>query len=309
MNRNNKELSKLLKIDELFSFYSKIGDSINNDIDLYSSGYDAVSRDNSIILLKKCGYINEEDESLSKTKIFDNTDSFSSELLKSLRIIYSNEIIDNILSLDKKYDETRGLFFIPSNKVDLHLSGLVMLLEDLGFLQILTNRIYILDETEAKKIASRTNEKGSKKLISIIELEHSLAIKKELGEIGEQKALEYELSLLEKLNISKTPKIISDVDVSAGYDLVSFLGTNSISYDKFIEVKSCQDKTCTFYLSQNELKTAKDKGSSYYLYLYIRETDEIIIINNPYEKIILSENWAKEPQIYKIHRTIDGDII
>ncbi len=52
-----------------------------------------------------------------------------------------------------------------------------------------------------------------------------------------------------------------------------------------------------------------EKGESYYLYIYVRESDEIIIIQDPYKRVFLSDEWAKEPQVYKIHKTIDGDIV
>lgn len=309
MKQENNELSKLLKLDNLYSLYSKVGDSINNDIDLHNSGYDLVSRENSITLLKKCNFISEEDELYIKTRILNDIDNFSTELLKTIRVIYLDEITNNIFSLEKKYDEKRGVFYIPANKVNLRISGLVMLLDDLNFIQILANRIYILDEEEAKKAAARLDTKNTRKLISVLELEQGLAIKKILGELGEQKALEYEVNLLLKQNIEKTPKIISDVDVSAGYDMVSFLSPESESFDKYIEVKSCQDMNQQFYLSSNELKVAKEKGDSYFIYIYVREKDEIIVIRNPYQRILLSEEWAKEPQIYRIHKIINGDII
>lgn len=308
MNQENNELSKLLDLDSLFSLFLKIGDSINNDIDLNNSGYDPISRNNSIILFEKCELVRVEDELFLKTKDIISIDRFSEELLKMVRIIYS-DVIGEILALDKKYDENRDLFYVSRNKVDLKYSGLIMLLDDLSFIQVLGNRVYIFNEELAKKISSEHRESNRKKMISLVELEDGLAIKKILGEIGEKKALEYEKKILEEQGIQKEPKIISDVDVSAGYDLVSYLGVESESFDKYIEVKSCQDKKQSFYLSQNELRVAKEKGESYYLYIYIRESDEIIIINNPYKRIFLSDEWAKEPQVYKIHKTIDGDIV
>ncbi len=91
--------------------------------------------------------------------------------------------------------------------------------------------------------------------------------------------------------------------------MVSYLSAESESFDKYIEVKSCQDKKQSFYFSQNELRVAMEKGESYYLYIYVRESDEIIIIQDPYKRVFLSDEWAKEPQVYKIHKTIDGDIV
>ena len=308
MNQENSELSKLLSLDQLYLFYKRIGESINNDIDLANSEFDPVSRDNSMVLLKKCGLIAEEDELYLKAKYFDNIDSFSSELLKSIRIIYAYELSD-ILSKEKKYDEDRNLFYIYRNRIVLQNAGLLMLLNDLAFVQILSNKVYIFDEEIIKKNSPTSSTGKSRRIISLVELEHELSIRKEYGELGERKAFDFEIKLLQERNIQGSPKLISDVDVSAGYDMVSFLNPESKSYDKFIEVKSCQDMNQQFYLSSNELRVAKEKGDSYFIYIYVREKDEIVVIRNPYQRIFLSEEWAKEPQIYRIHRIIGGDLI
>lgn len=298
--KRDSELSKLFNLDELYLFYSMIGETLNTDIDLQNSGFDRYIQSNTIILLEKCDFIRQVDDIFIKNKQYNDIDSFSVNLLDNLQIIYSDSIAE-ILSLDKKYDENRDLFYLSKNKVDTKYSGLLMLLDDLSFLQIISRKVYILSKKEIRKIS--TDISRSKKLISIIELEQSLVIKKELGEIAERKALEYELSLLNKCGISGKPKIISHIDASAGYDMVSYFDKGSVIYDKFIEVKSCQNETQHFYLSSNELTTAKEKGDSYYIYLYIRDTDEIIPIRNPYKQIYLSETWAKEPQIYKIYKS------
>lgn len=308
MKQDNNELTKLLSLDHLYSLYSRIGDSINNDIDLYGGGYDPDSRDNSITLLKKCGLVAEEDEAFFKTKSISDIDRFAAELLKNIRVVYPKTISD-IFALEKKYDENRGLFYIPQNKIDLQVSGLLMLLHDLNFVQVLSGKVYIFDEAEIKKFLPESYSASSKRMISLIELEHELAIKKAVGELGEKKALEYEKRLLTTLGIDGVPKIISSIDVGAGYDMVSFLGPESTSYDKYIEVKSCQDMKQAFYISNNELKVAKEKGGSYYLYIYVREEDKIVVINNPYEKVFLSSEWAKESQIYRIHKIIGGDLV
>jgi hypothetical protein len=109
----------------------------------------------------------------------------------------------------------------------------------------------------------------------------------------------------EKRRLSTHPKLetiqrISDYDVAAGYDVVSYESMDSLTYDRFIEVKSCAiDRR--FYWSKNEVAQARIKRGQYFLYLVdpekMREAGyEPMMIQNPYENIFLDQSWAREPQ-------------
>lgn len=54
--------------------------------------------------------------------------------------------------------------------------------------------------------------------------------------------------------------------MGAGYDILSFNSATSLSYDRFIEVKSFHGKP-HFYWSSNEKNTSELWGDKYYLYL------------------------------------------
>ena len=300
MKQGTDELSMLLNLDDLYTLYTKIGESINNDIDLNNSGYSFIPRRNSFCLLKKCEFIAEEDGIFYKKRIFNNLDAFSTALLKEIKVVYVEDI-DGILSTDKRYDEESNLFYIPFNSIDFNKAGLIMLLSELNYFKKQERYIYLLDEQRLKTY-SRKDSLTAKKQITLIELKDNLVLREQLGENGETKALEYEKSLLMKQNIQKEPKIISGIDVGAGYDMVSYLSTNSQEFDKFIEVKNCKDMNLRFYITINEINAAREKGDSYFLYLYIRSSDQIISVRNPYQHIIESNGWVKESQIYKIHK-------
>ena len=55
---------------------------------------------------------------------------------------------------------------------------------------------------------------------------------------------------------------ISEVDVTAGYDIISYNSIKSKETDRFIEVKA--RSSSGFYWSKNEYETAKLKGEPYY---------------------------------------------
>jgi hypothetical protein len=92
---------------------------------------------------------------------------------------------------------------------------------------------------------------------------------------------------------------ISDLNVGAGYDVVSLISDDSNRIDKFIEVKSYQGKKPYFYWSKNEVRKANEIQENYFLYLVNR--DEIdskeyspVMISNPYSEVFDSLNWKKE---------------
>ena len=139
---------------------------------------------------------------------------------------------------------------------------------------------------------------------SLDQLKNKLLRQEERGYAAEQFVLQYELKRLEgHPNINKV-KIISQLDVNAGYDIVSYDSLDSTKVDRFIEVKS-YSKSYGFYWTSNELNVAKEKENSYNLYIvdskkinsenYVPE-----IYNNPFNSIFNSEKWKKKEKVYYI---------
>lgn len=121
-------------------------------------------------------------------------------------------------------------------------------------------------------------------------------------------AEEYVLELERKRLPGKAYKIkrISDFDVSAGYDIVSYNGQDSVIYDRFIEVKCFMGKP-HFYWSENESDVARIKGEKYVLCLvdYLRMGEEDYVpeyIVNPYEYIFSDDTWLVNTASYKIQK-------
>lgn len=297
------KLDKLLPVENLHTLYISLGQSLKTNIDVNNLNYDSLSINNSIKLLLNIGFISLRFGRYSKKiKVKNNSlVNFKKEILLRLIINYSKEFND-IFNNDLSYEEHSTLYFIKRNSIPLDLSGFLMLLSGLEIVLISNNNVYIknidfiLDFHKVKL----TNRRS----MTIIELKNQLIIKDELGNEAELFALDLEKSILKKQQIDKIPQIISKFDVSAGYDIVSFLKNDSIVPDKFIEVKSCSDDKYKFYISKNEIKTARNKGDSYFLYLYNRKNNKFRIIKNPYERVINNNNWAKESEIIEVHSII-----
>ncbi len=101
-------------------------------------------------------------------------------------------------------------------------------------------------------------------------------------------------------------KRISDFDVSAGYDIVSFEREGTEHYDRFIEVK-CYIGSPHFYWSENESDVAKIKAEKYVLCLvdYTRIGEpgyQPTYIRNPYETIFEGDEWLVNAVSYRVQK-------
>lgn len=152
------------------------------------------------------------------------------------------------------------------------------------------------------------------KFCSIYKRKHSLEeLKKRqeeneiAGEKAEKYTFSYEQHRIKGKNADKIKKI-SNIDVSAGYDILSFQDENSTTFDRFIEVKAIAENI-SFYWSRNELEVAKLLGENYYLYLIeLRKINNInympIIIRNPALTIMKSTDWLIESESYHIRKVL-----
>lgn len=101
-------------------------------------------------------------------------------------------------------------------------------------------------------------------------------------------------------------KRISDFDVAAGYDIVSYENNETEHYDRFIEVK-CYMGSLHFFWSENESDVARIKADKYILclvdYLRMGEPEyQPEFIRNPYETIFNSDEWLVNASSYRIQK-------
>ena len=138
--------------------------------------------------------------------------------------------------------------------------------------------------------------------VSLEELEARLAENKEIGELGEQLAIEKEKERLEKegrIDLAYDIKQVSVTDVYAGFDLKSYNDKNSqlAKHDRVIEVKSTRSSSPRFYWSSNEVKKAKSIRKNYWIYLWTSvesENRQLRMIQNPYDKFFVKNKEKPE---------------
>lgn len=149
-------------------------------------------------------------------------------------------------------------------------------------------------------------QKFSQKLRTTFTLEQlRIKIEKDsiAGEKAEAFAFEFEKKRLQEPLSSKV-RIISSLDVSAGYDILSFDSDESVEFDRFIEVKASK-RGNDFFWSSNEYEFAKLKGNQYFLYLVdlskINDQDYVpTMIINPASSIMDSGDWLVETETFHV---------
>lgn len=134
--------------------------------------------------------------------------------------------------------------------------------------------------------------------LSKVTFEKLLARKKDIGDIGEEIAYEYEKQRIGTQG--KVDKVYIN-NVVAGYDIYSI---DKEGNQRFIEVKATLSQNTEFYLSENEWKVLKEKGNKGFIYflhiLNIAEMKaEITEIQNPI-RYIESKGSIAELKTYKI---------
>ena len=127
---------------------------------------------------------------------------------------------------------------------------------------------------------------------------------KKVGDAGEKYVYEFEKNRLEKLGLND----LADSIVKQYEDLSFFPGYDIQSFDEFgnkiyIEVKATKGKNKNYFeISENEIKTAKEYGDSYYIYQVtsaLTNPEISTVIKNLYEyedqdRILI------EPMVYRV---------
>ena len=112
----------------------------------------------------------------------------------------------------------------------------------------------LIEENEKSILGNNKDGFSLEKFLVLQELKFQYGVQ------AEEFVLEFENIRLEKHPLRSQIRRISNFDIGAGYDIVSFEGLDSKSLDRFIEVKS-YNKIPEFFWSKNEVRTSEIKGT------------------------------------------------
>jgi hypothetical protein len=218
-------------------------------------------------------------------------------------IILSKIIEDNFFirhfSLDLiEYDDYKGRFIVKNNFFPIKLSPIKNLLISFKCIKYdyETNNLIINDDNFLELLSKKLPSFQKNKTID--DLKKELELREKFGNDAEVYVIEFE-----KRRLSGHPRIgniirISQINVTAGYDILSYSDSQSKKHDRYIEVKSFSGIP-RFHFSRNEIKISKIKQKHYYLYLVDRDCYgdkeyEPIIIRDPYHTIFNNNTWERD---------------
>ena len=226
----------------------------------------------------------------------------------------TQDIKKNIQNALEKFHFSNGKKWFPKwDVVNLFADAQILpILYQTGFLQ--KNDLSVIVNPEFEKLISLK----SKKKIPLEQLEKNLEHQKKIGNIAEEFVLNFEKNRLKNLGFEEESNKIRQISIdfsNAGYDIESFNGkTKDGVPDRFIEVKGTTKKEFSFYWSNNEINTAKELSTNYWIY-YVSEIDvqnktssnDPKMINNPYENIFSNDLFQKNIESYHIQEQDDNN--
>ncbi len=273
----------------------------------HASGKRYLSVENLISYCHALGWLHISDDSISVSSsiiaFLNDKEKLNKELIVStVNQLFDGSIVDANMFY---YDTIQHCYAFKNELLPLSLSSVRNILISQGFLiplRDLQGTRFLIDSNYDSLVAKHCKERH--KQMSLEKLKKQLENNELAGEQAELFVLEYEKKRLGP-SLCEKVKRISEVDVTAGYDIVSFESSRSQEPDRFIEVKAVSNTG--FFWSRIEYEIAKLKGETYYLYLTdltkINQPDYTPqIINNPAVNIMKSEEWFVETQSYFIKR-------
>lgn len=257
----------------------------------------------AIALLKELGLCSiEESKIIGNDNLETIVESPQSSGIEIGQMLLRRMLDEGLIPIARvRFDLDAGCGYLKQNDIALRYSQMRNYLIDAGILFAEKDRL-LFNQISAEILTSRvaTSEGG----MSPDELAEKLKRDKKAGAEAEAFVMEFERRRL-GMPLADSVRQVSLVSVSAGYDIASFESAHSTQYDRFIEVKAVGRNG--FYLSANELKTAKELGKQYCLYLvdmHKKNRDGYVpeIIVNPSEYFAESVDWRVTPESYHIVR-------
>ncbi len=225
-------------------------------------------------------------------------------IISTLVILSINRLVeDGIFDKDATgFDAEKGRLTIKRSAFPLAYAAIRNFLTTAGALDKEENGEICVSDNYENDWTSRLGKHREK-----FTLEQLLKRQEEQSKRGLE-AEEFVLSLERQRLPGKALKIkrISDFDVAAGYDVVSYENIGSDTYDRFIEVK-CYIGSPHFFWSENESDVAKIKGDKYILCLvdYTKMSEPGYVpeyIRDPYTHIFEGNQWMVNTASYRIQK-------
>ncbi len=232
---------------------------------------------------------------------------------KLCRIVLGRIFEDEVVTLESvRFDAAERSYAIRKNGFPLSAAVLRNLLITLSALREMCDGSLLVVDMFEKWFAEA--QAWRRRKMSLETLKNRLKQEEEQGTLAEEFVVRYEKMRLKGTGVERFVKRISEIDVAAGYDIVSYSNGIVNAYDRFIEVKSFNG-TPHFYWSKNEMERAGVLGLKYFLYIVdVSKIDVVgytpIIVCNPMDNLAKSGEWLLQPNTYLVQMIgVDGTIV
>lgn len=257
----------------------------------------------AIALLQELELCAEEDDRIAGSESLNSLVGSAKPLGHGIGLVLLKRMIDQgLLPVARiQYDLGAGCGYLRQRDIPLRYSQMRNYLIDAGILVVDKDRVLfetITSDILQCKAAALEGGMTPEELFEKLEQDRIA------GDEAEAFVMKYESERL-GMSLAKSIRRVSLISVSAGYDIASFESAQSAHHDRFIEVKAIGHNG--FYLSANELQTAKKLAGQYYLYLVdLNKKDgegyHPEIIRHPASYFAESSDWRVVPDGYHITR-------
>ena len=238
-------------------------------------------------------------------KFLNKKEKLCDEIAKRIiqKLINEEEFVlifsKNVFSYDITYKHT----ILAKNAFSLKYVNYKQLLIDFNILSLKSEipKGYVINKRYLLFFQNLHLSISSKRRnISIKEFKENLENKERYGIEAENFVISFE-----EKRLNKKVEWLSKYVVNAGFDIVSYDNEEDITHNRFIEVKSFAGNPPTFYWSKNEIKEAKRRMKTYWIYLVDRnkiseKNYKPVMINNPFIKVFNNNEWIKTIENYKL---------
>lgn len=265
---------------------------------------------NPIILFLSWLNIIEDADILTVSKEIQEKNFLEEITLLIIQQLIKEKKIENIIhNGNLMYSKDKKNLIIKNNLIHFDYSNFRNLFLEIGLFikdslvvnQFLINPRYI-NWFQKNVIPLLNEQKANTRTLKDLEVLQDK--QNEIGYEAEVFVLEYEKKVRKSHPNFSSIKMISEINVDAGYDIISYKNDDSILLDKYIEVKSF-NKQESFFWSRNEIRIAAEKKDNYFLYLVDRSKMNNLdyiptIIQNPYKNVMSNDKWKKRIEKYYI---------
>ena len=263
---------------------------------------------NTVMLLSEIGVFEIQDD-----KVFSSEEILGLDVLGARLVKFVFEQYDSIRLGDAiRFAEESSEIWIDAKRAPGRSLGIASLLFEVGVFQRdrLSSPFWRVTDQYREQFISAiaySNDAIVEGTRTAKDLERTLNANLNAGNKAEDWVVSFEKRRLADHPLVSQVRRISEIQVDAGFDIVSFRDRSCIAHNWLIEVKSFLGIP-RFHWTRNEIDCAKKEGERYVLYIVDRNQMQLqdyrpIMISGPYEHFFGSASplgWSVDASEYRI---------